>query len=461
MEKKERFLESYILKNYQSAPFMTKQRVYVLMWMQIVYMLLNVTTQTLTNILSPHAATKFYNISMIFLTFAFMVCFIILKSGTYRIAAYLSIVLPLVLMTLQGLQISTESGKFVFMYYLVMFIVMASLLGDRITIIFITAMVITGIILIVTKSGDIIPVDKHGSSIVNLSIASFFTSVVCILTSWIVKATLEETEKKNTELEESLAGNNEILTTCTSVAYTLKNTAENLSVNSATFSDSARAQAAGVEEISSTMEEMLSSVSQSADNSAEAELISEKSYKLAGEGTEIVNKAVIAINEVNESSRKISDIINLINDIAFQTNLLALNASVEAARAGDSGRGFAVVASEVRNLAQRSRGASDEISKLIKASVEKISIGTDLVNKSGRALKEIFGSIEQTRKIISEINSVSREQKEGLGQVTNALNQADVLSQKTATAAEELFYSSEQLKKNSAELQELMSIFKN
>jgi len=208
------------------------------------------------------------------------------------------------------------------------------------------------------------------------------------------------------------------------------------------------------------MEEMLSSVSQNADNSSEAESISEKSYRLAGEGTEIVNNAVVAINEINESSKKISEIIILINDIAFQTNLLALNASIEAARAGDSGRGFAVVASEVRNLAQRSREASDEISKLIKNSVEKVEIGTTQVNRSGESLKEIFSSIEQTRKIIEEINLLSREQKEGLGQVTTALNQADTMSQQTASAAEELHSSAEQLKQTSAELQELMTVFK-
>lgn len=233
-------------------------------------------------------------------------------------------------------------------------------------------------------------------------------------------------------------------------------------INNASYSlsGSANEQAAGVEEISSTMEEMLSSVSQNADNSNEANHLSETSYKLAGEGTGIVNRAVLAINEVKESSNKISDIITLINDIAFQTNLLALNAAVEAARAGESGRGFAVVATEVRNLAQRSRAASDEISKLIKNSVEKVNTGTDLVNMSGESLKEIFKSIEKTKLIITEMNIISKEQKNGLGDITQSLNQADQISQQTAAAAEELSSTAEQLKLNSEEMQALMQFFK-
>jgi methyl-accepting chemotaxis protein len=357
------------------------------------------------------------------------------------------------------MQVDTMSGKYIYQLYLMIFIVMASLFGSRSTIIVITSLVIAAGVLIIIKSGNIIPADKIGSSISNMIIVTLFICALCILIFKIVNATLGEAESKNMELEKSLTENNRILGTCATVAMTLKDTSEDLTINAATFSKNAQVQAAGVEEISSTMEEMLSSVSQNADNSAEAEALSEKSYKLAGEGTEIVNNAVIAINDINESSKKISEIISLMNDIAFQTNLLALNASIEAARAGESGRGFAVVASEVRNLAQRSRAASDEISKLIKNSVEKVEIGTTHVNKSGESLKEIFSSIDQTRKIIEEINLLSREQKEGLGQITTALNQTDTMSQQTASAAEELHSSAEQLKQTSAELQQLMAFF--
>ncbi len=226
------------------------------------------------------------------------------------------------------------------------------------------------------------------------------------------------------------------------------------------LASSASEQASGLEQLSSTMEELLSSVNQNADNAGEANVLSETSYRLAAEGTSIVNTAVQAINDVKESSNKISDIITLINEIAFQTNLLALNAAVEAARAGDSGRGFAVVAMEVRNLAQRSRSASDEIGRLIRNSVEKINTGTELVNRSGEALKDIYDSIEKTKNIITEINVSSREQKEGLGEITQSLSQADIISQHNASAAEELSSTSENLNQNSRELQELIGFFK-
>jgi methyl-accepting chemotaxis protein len=235
-----------------------------------------------------------------------------------------------------------------------------------------------------------------------------------------------------------------------------------LDINSASqgLSASANEQAAGVEEISSTIEEMFSSVTQNAEHSNEADKLSEGSLNLSGEGTKVVEKAVSSIHEVNQFGTKISDIISLINDIAFQTNLLALNASVEAARAGESGRGFAVVASEVRNLAQRSRTASDEIGKLIKETIEKVETGTELVNESGKSLSAIYNSAKQVRNIISELNVANQEQKAGLGQISAAINQAETTTQETASAAEELASTAENLKQNSVELQHLISYFR-
>lgn len=454
------FLNSFFLSKYEKSPFMTQQRASVLMWLQIVFIFLIILTQTTTNLLSPEIATRFYNISMLIILCGFLFCLFILKTGAYTAAAYCGIILPLVLVVAQAFQVGTEAGKFIYMLYLMIFIVMASLLGTRTTIIVITLIVMVAGSFIVLKSGEIIPQKVHGTSIANITIVSLFISVLCLLTFKIVMATLNEAEEKNNKLGKTLADLNSILKTCAAVSITLKNTADDLSLKASTFSTSAQSQAAGFEEISSTMEELLSSVSQNADNSAEAESLSQKSYTLAGEGTGIVSKAVAAINDVNESSKKISEIINLMNDIAFQTNLLALNASIEAARAGESGRGFAVVASEVRNLALRSRGASDEIGKLIKNSVEKVAAGTDLVNRSGDSLNEIFSSIEHTRRIITEVTIATTEQREGLGQITTALNQADTVSQETAAAAEELKSSASQLKQNSEELQDLIATVK-
>jgi methyl-accepting chemotaxis protein len=460
MKKKDSFLSRFFLSKYSSASFMSRQKARIFMWMQIIFVCLIMIAQTATNVLSPDAATQFYNISMGVILAGFLACLFILKAGAYRIAAYSGIMLPLFIIVAQAMQVNTITGKFVYLLYLVIFIVMAALFGNRVTIVVITTIVIAAGVLVVLQSGDIIPSDRHGSSIANFAIVSIFISTLCMLIFRMVRVTLNEAETKKSELERTLDEINAILRTSTAVAGVLNDMADVLSDNAGTFSRSAQTQAAGVEEISATMEEMLSAVNQNADHAAEAEMLSEKSYRLAVEGTEIVNRAVGSIHDVNESSTKISEIIGMINDIAFQTNLLALNASVEAARAGASGRGFAVVAAEVRNLAVRSREASDEINRLIKTSVEKVAVSTDLVNKSGASLKEIFASIEQTRKIIAQINSVSGEQKDGIGQITVSLNQADTVSQQTASAAEELFSSSEEIKKNSEELKQLMAFSK-
>ena len=226
------------------------------------------------------------------------------------------------------------------------------------------------------------------------------------------------------------------------------------------LSQSAAEQASGVEEISSTIEEMLSSVVQNSDNATEANRLVENSYELAENGTKIVSDTVDSINRINASSRKIEEIISVINDIAFQTNLLALNAAVEAARAGEHGRGFAVVATEVRNLAQRSRTSSDEIGKLIRNSVENVAEGTRLASESGKALHEIFAGINQVMMIVSEIYTASVEQKSGLNQITQAVGEADMATQKNASASEELASTAETLSDNSTEMNDMMKYFK-
>jgi len=169
---------------------------------------------------------------------------------------------------------------------------------------------------------------------------------------------------------------------------------------------------------------------------------------------------VDAITEINSSSKKISEIIGVINEIAFQTNLLALNAAVEAARAGEQGRGFAVVAGEVRNLAQRSASASREISDLIKDSIEKVSHGTDMVNRSGATLSEIVEAAKSTANIISEIAAASEEQKRGVDQINIAVSELDTMTQQNAALVEETASASEEMASQAQELQTMMERFK-
>ncbi|MBL8267290.1 methyl-accepting chemotaxis protein, partial [Steroidobacter sp.] len=176
-------------------------------------------------------------------------------------------------------------------------------------------------------------------------------------------------------------------------------------------------QASALEETASSMEEMTATVKQNADNARQASQLAVGARDQADRGGSVVNRAVSAMGEINDASKRIADIINVIDEIAFQTNLLALNAAVEAARAGEQGRGFAVVATEVRSLAQRSATAAKEIKELINDSVSKVQAGTQLVDESGKSLAEIVASVKRVADIVAEISAASEEQASGIDQV--------------------------------------------
>ncbi|HOP64353.1 MAG TPA: methyl-accepting chemotaxis protein [Spirochaetota bacterium] len=216
-------------------------------------------------------------------------------------------------------------------------------------------------------------------------------------------------------------------------------------------------QASALEEIASTIEEANASTRQNSENASEANNVATSSLKLAEDGGTVVEEAVLSIGEINASSSKIADIINMINEIAFQTNLLALNAAVEAARAGEQGRGFAVVAGEVRNLAQRAGSAAKEIDMLIKDSVDKIETGTELVNKSGVALKEIIEAIKKVTMLVSEMAASSDEQRRGIEQINTAIIDMDTMTQQNAALVEETAAASEEM---SAQARELLAMIK-
>jgi methyl-accepting chemotaxis protein len=219
-------------------------------------------------------------------------------------------------------------------------------------------------------------------------------------------------------------------------------------------------QASGMEEISSTIEELLATIGHNADNTDRADELSRNSYHLAEKGRDIMEKAISSIGGIRESSRKIGDIISLMDEIAFQTNLLALNAAVEAARAGEHGRGFAVVAGEVRNLAQRAAGSSREIKELIKNSLEKVDEGAQLTEETGKSLVAIFNAISMVRQIMSEINAASREQKSGIGQISSAVEEAGASTQQNASASEELSATADALLEKATELKNTVGFFR-
>ncbi len=223
----------------------------------------------------------------------------------------------------------------------------------------------------------------------------------------------------------------------------LVRSASEISSGSADLSQRTEEQASSLEETASSMEEMTSTVKQNADNSRQANQLAVGAREQAEKGGKVVTDAVAAVNEINIASKKIADIIGVIDEIAFQTNLLALNAAVEAARAGEQGRGFAVVAGEVRTLAGRSAEAAKQIKELITDSVEKVGHGAELVDASGKTLREIMNSVKKVTDIISEIAAASEEQASGIEQVNKAVMQMDEVTQQNAALVEESAAASE------------------
>jgi methyl-accepting chemotaxis protein len=217
----------------------------------------------------------------------------------------------------------------------------------------------------------------------------------------------------------------------------IKNSSEEIASGNNNLSHRVEDQAASLEQTASSMEELTSTVKNNSDNAQQADKLAASARQLAEQGGEVVNNAVTAMEEINESSNKIAEIIGTIDEIAFQTNLLALNASVEAARAGEQGRGFSVVATEVRNLAQRSATAAQESKDLIQTSIQRVRTGTDLVNQTGISLNDIVTGVKKVGDIVAEIAAASTEQSQGIEQVNTAVAQMDEITQQNAALAEQ------------------------
>jgi len=243
-------------------------------------------------------------------------------------------------------------------------------------------------------------------------------------------------------------------------ALKVAGSAEQISQGNQDLSERTQQQASAIEQTASAVEEMTSSVKNNANNAQRANEMARRTSTMAQQGGEVVQRTVGAMAAVTESSKKISDIINVVNEIAFQTNLLALNAAVEAARAGEAGRGFAVVAGEVRNLAGRSAAAAKEIQALITDSVAKVEQGGELVAESGELLQEIIANVQNVADTVAEITAASQEQASGIEEINRAVTQMDQAVQQNAALVDEATGSSETMARAAQDLRQAMQQFK-
>lgn len=243
-------------------------------------------------------------------------------------------------------------------------------------------------------------------------------------------------------------------------AETIKTASAEIASGNADLSARTESQASSLEETASSMETITDTVRQNADNARQANQLVVTASDFAIKGGDVVGQVVRTMGEINESARKIVEIISVIDGIAFQTNILALNAAVEAARAGEQGRGFAVVASEVRNLAQRSAGAAKEIKALIGDSVEKVGVGSKLVDEAGQTMEQIVDSVRRVTDIMSEITAASQEQSAGIQEVSQAVGQMDEMTQQNSALVEEAAAAAESLEEQADHLMESLEVFK-
>jgi methyl-accepting chemotaxis protein len=258
-------------------------------------------------------------------------------------------------------------------------------------------------------------------------------------------------------MNENLA---QTVSTVRSGTETIATASAELAAGNQDLSSRTEQQAGSLEETASSMEELTSTVKQNADNARQANQLAGVASNVAARGGAVISQVVGTMGEINSSASKISDIIGVIDGIAFQTNILALNAAVEAARAGEQGRGFAVVATEVRNLAQRSAAAAKEIKTLIGDSTDKVAAGSKLVSEAGATMQEIVDSVKRVTDIMGEISSASQEQTAGIEQINQSIAQMDEVTQQNASLVEEAAAASESMQEQAAKLAQAVAVFR-
>jgi methyl-accepting chemotaxis protein len=280
------------------------------------------------------------------------------------------------------------------------------------------------------------------------------------LTSTIEVTRGDETGKLLQSLSDMNANLQKIVGEVRSGTDTIATASSQIAAGNMDLSSRTEQQAGSLEETASSMEQLAATVKQNADNAKQANQLAMTASDIAVRGGAVVAEVVGTMGSINEASRKIVDIIAVIDGIAFQTNILALNAAVEAARAGEQGRGFAVVASEVRNLAQRSATAAKEIKGLIDASVTQVDLGQHLVQQAGSTMTELVSSVQRVTDIMGEISSANHEQEAGIAQINLAVTDMDVVTQQNAALVEEAAAAASSLQEQAVQLADAVSVFK-
>jgi methyl-accepting chemotaxis protein len=280
------------------------------------------------------------------------------------------------------------------------------------------------------------------------------------LTSSIEVKSIDETGKLLLALKEMNDGLIRIVGQVRNGTDTIATASSQIAAGNMDLSSRTEEQASSLEETAASMEELTGTVKQNADNARQANQLAESASEVAIKGGTVVSQVVDTMASINDSSKKIVDIISVIDGIAFQTNILALNAEVEAARAGEQGRGFAVVAAEVRSLAQRSAAAAKEIKTLIGDSVDKVTVGSKLVSEAGSTMDEVVASVRRVTDIMGEITAASQQQSTGIEQVNQAIAQMDQVTQQNAALVEQAAAAAESLQDQASNLSQVVGVFR-
>nr|WP_272901282.1 methyl-accepting chemotaxis protein [Herbaspirillum frisingense] len=280
------------------------------------------------------------------------------------------------------------------------------------------------------------------------------------LTATIVVQSKDETGELMDSLRTMNTNLHSIVSQVRTSVETISTASSEIAAGNLDLSNRTEQQASSLEETASSMEELTSTVKQNADNARQANQLAVAAVNVAGDGGQVVSEVVQTMTGIEESSRKVSEIIGLIDGIAFQTNILALNAAVEAARAGEQGRGFAVVASEVRTLAQRSASAAKDIKSLIDESMSQVSEGSLLVERAGATISEVVSSVQRVTDVVAEISNASQEQSAGIDQIGLAIGHIDEVTQQNAALVEQAAAAARSLEEQAGQLSELVSAFR-